>query len=78
MSIAATLMSRDLISEEDYNSITDPEYEHIKKFTDEVFKSLREAIKQDYKVYHSLVKVIKDMGPPISTAAARVIDSEFY
>lgn len=76
--VAVKLMSLDLISDDDYESITDPDADHAKRFMADVFRSLREAIKHDYTAYLGLVQVIKDMGPPISTAAARVIDKEFY
>ena len=72
--VAVKLMSQDVITDEEYDTATDPDSNHSKRHLAEIFKTLREVIKKDYHKYQTLLQVLKEMGPPISTAAIKVTE----
>ncbi len=71
LTIAVKLMSVDIITDEEYDTITDPDSNQSKRHLVEIFRTLRELIKQDSSNYQAFLQVLKEMGPPISTASMK-------
>ena len=72
--VAMRLMSREIIKEDEYDAVTDPDANHTKKQMTEIFKTLRMAVKQDRQNYEDLLQVFRDMGPPISRTVQGIVD----
>ncbi len=70
--IATKLMSISMISDDDYDTITDPESSQSKRHLAEIFRTLREVVKEDYTKYYTILDILADMGPPISTAVMSI------
>ena len=67
--IAIKMMSQNMITDDEFDAITDPDSSHSKRHLTEIFRTLREAIKQKPEKFQTLLKVLREMGPPISSLA---------
>ena len=71
MTIAVKLMSQNIITDEEYDATTDPDSNHSKRHLVEIFRTLREMIKEDHTKFNVFLQVLNEMGPPISKAAMK-------
>ncbi len=72
--VAMKLMSRGIITDDEYDAVTDPDANHSRRHMTEIFKTLRVVTKHDRQKYEDLLKVFRDMGPPISKTVERIVD----
>ena len=70
--IAAKLMSVSILTDDEYDTITDPDSSQSKRHLAEIFRTLREVVKEDFTKYSTILEVLDDMGPPISTATITI------
>ena len=74
--VAIKALSKNLITEDELDAATDPDASHTKRCMAEIFKCLTETIKESPSQFQELLVVLKEIGPPVSTIALKISNSE--
>ena len=67
--IAAKMFGKSIITDVEYDMVSDPSSDHATTITNTVLKAVRKAIVNNPSVFDDLKGILIDMGPPITSLA---------